>query len=484
MAKGDVKDIVKGCAQDVNKSKLIDYYCLNLFHINEDFLKDCLHVVLKLMRTKALALIGESGVGKSPVAWILALAMSRWHQRMAGKEVHPIFRTAKNLDTLRGIQGYVDQTFLLDDCNFPAQLIEKLLAFVGVEEEEEMTIERWDCTNMVMNQPRIWCHNKYDVSAEPIEPLRITIKHEKFMEMIHPLFNKKVSIGERMAILKRSSMLLVTKRFIYVRAGTAEEVEVPRFPVVDFLKAEAKPLITQYKLGHRQHHDGFAKEVEWEQNYLDDLFKEPEAEEEVSPQAVKQEVEEPDIWWSPNKSIFYSPLQVDSEPSPEPKARRNGGCMLTPDRKKGAKAKSLDPEDSGFLHGLHAEAGSPQVTDAMIDHLVTKGTEKEAFLAEQVAVAESLGLGGFDPLSMPASSARVVVKSEPAFDNFATLSPVVVKEVMEIKSSESEEEFAREWKREWDPISPTQPFHESEAGSPPAVKRQRTDGLDDDDLYD
>ena len=105
-------------------------------------------------------------------------------------------------------------------------------------------------------------------------------------------------------------------------------------------------------------------------------------------------------------------------------------------------------------------------------------------MAEQVAVAESLGLGGFDPLSMTASSARVVVKSEPAFDNFATLSPVVVKEVMEIKSSESEEEFAREWKREWDPISPMQPFHESEAGSPPAVKRQRTDGLDDDDLYD
>ena len=82
-----------------------------------------------------------------------------------------------------------------------------------------MTRERWTNSKFVRHQLRIVLDNAYNPEAEPEDDLTetaLTVQHEEFFRMMRPALGN-ISVTDAMAILKRSAVVIFSKKFIYNR---------------------------------------------------------------------------------------------------------------------------------------------------------------------------------------------------------------------------------------------------------------------------
>jgi hypothetical protein len=132
---------------------------------------------------------------------------------------------------------------LFDDGDLDEMGVKVLKAFFDMSLQEAMTRQRWGATKFTKGQVRMAADNKYDADAEPFQtvvenhvgkkmPLVLGYtgtSHETFMEMIALALPSDISPANIEAILKRTSVVLNTEWWVYVRpAGLHKDVTIER----------------------------------------------------------------------------------------------------------------------------------------------------------------------------------------------------------------------------------------------------------------
>ncbi|CAK0874169.1 unnamed protein product [Prorocentrum cordatum] len=269
------------------------YYPCLLHDIRPEYL-DIAKRIIKTLLTNTLLTIGEAKFGKTPLMYILAMAIARWHadmEKARGNEVAAV-RVSAEMDFFRGEVGEKWAPCIFDDGGLSDQrprvlkvragkklVVAALLdagviprascvvrdtsidrgactassplppqAFFDPTQMQAMTYVRWGAPKFVRGQARFGGENEYNASAEPsLEDWVFAVtssdnakKTTQFLiDMILPAFPKHFSSSQIGAMLKRCNTLLNTKTALYFRpAGQGSAVE--KYPLYEgHLKPDA-----------------------------------------------------------------------------------------------------------------------------------------------------------------------------------------------------------------------------------------------------
>lgn len=185
------------------------------------------------------------------------------------------YRTASDLDFFRGEAGTVDRPDLLDDADPKTVIPPKWKAFADVGLVEAMSRERWGASKFVRNQLRIWAFNPIDERGEPEQG--IEVPHHKFMEVIDKLWGKEFNddIESKLAILKRSCVIVITSDWVYWRAATEEAITVKRIKKGDKTDGLTKlvnprygSVVKAWQEGNLDLPDDYEEQLSWEEAWM------------------------------------------------------------------------------------------------------------------------------------------------------------------------------------------------------------------------
>ena len=230
--------------------------------------------LIKHLESRAFGMVGKAGSGKSPLVEGLACMMSRHWKRKMGLSGKAIFRQACDMDFLRGEVGSVDRPDVLDDFNPKDLSGARWKAMTDVGLVEAMSRERWGAAKWVQNQARFFAINAHDDSMEP--PEGATIKHGQFMFLIHPMWGERIDEESKLAVLKRSCLIVVTKDWLYWRPPTQDEVDVERIKLgtaatpfsMKLLHPSAGPLYEGYRANKVEFPEDYEEQLAWEHTWL------------------------------------------------------------------------------------------------------------------------------------------------------------------------------------------------------------------------
>ncbi|CAK0810862.1 unnamed protein product [Prorocentrum cordatum] len=233
------------------------YYPCLLHDIRPEYL-DIAKRIIKTLLTNTLLTIGEAKFGKTPLMYILAMAIARWHadmEKARGNEVVAAVRVSAEMDFFRGevrAGKKLVVAALLDAGVIPRA---SCAAFFDPTQMQAMTYVRWGAAKFVRGQARFGGENEYNASAEPsLEDWAFAVtgsdnakKTTQFLiDMILPAFPKHFSSSQIGAMLKRCNILLNTKTALYFRpAGQGSAVE--KHPLYEgHLKPDAGKVLWAY----------------------------------------------------------------------------------------------------------------------------------------------------------------------------------------------------------------------------------------------
>ena len=262
-----VQRALDSLANDGTMAAVISRYDLTMDALEPEIL-EVMEQIVPYLRGHALWLLGEPGVGKTPLGRIIAMMFSRYHGGTG------TFRSASDFDFFRGV--FFDKTCpaLYDDGEIGGEIIKKKKAFSDVGDQETILKERWTAAKFVQHQLRVVLDNQYDPSEEPEETtLQSKISHSVFMKMVRPALGYIANADSR-AILKRAAFMIFTKEWVYYRPPTEKEVEVARLKWSrgDLLKESCKHIIANFKDGGSPPSD-YEERVAWETEWLKEAFR-------------------------------------------------------------------------------------------------------------------------------------------------------------------------------------------------------------------
>ena len=90
-----------------------------------------------------------------------------------------------------------------------------------------MTRERWGASKWVRGQLRVWAVNPYN-RDEADKGFANTVSHEAFMKVIDPIWHQNFDDESKLAILKRSCIILVSNDWCYWRIAGERRCDVNR----------------------------------------------------------------------------------------------------------------------------------------------------------------------------------------------------------------------------------------------------------------
>jgi hypothetical protein len=190
------------------------------------WLRPHLQKILKMLRLYSLVMIGEKKKGKTTIACMIAMAISRMITEETGKGGQPGFRLTEDLDFLKDHEGDVEIPIVYDDGDLWELTVKALKALLDVKAREAKTRCRWTSTKLKGGQCRTVCDNPYD------ETVKITkdMKTEHFMELIAPSFPKAAGKGNLEAFMERSVFMVNTKTHLVIRFPFEDTVVVVEWP--------------------------------------------------------------------------------------------------------------------------------------------------------------------------------------------------------------------------------------------------------------
>ena len=256
------------------------FFPLVLHDLNQDFLEKVVPLVLPTMTSYGLILIGRPGVGKTPTAIILALAVARHLVATRGLEGHiPGWRRSKQIDGFRERPGELHVPVLLDDPLLASMNMEDVKSFLDVG-ENTLVDARYRAAKFVRNQCRILLNNEWGSEKEPKMIVGNTITWDAFRDMFGPTVNN-ASTPHLMAILKRSSVVIAGDLGVYVRLASEHQSQViHRFAdhglQDDWLKSENKKFYGMYKDGQHVKPPGYQEALEAEASLVSEILASPE----------------------------------------------------------------------------------------------------------------------------------------------------------------------------------------------------------------
>ena len=226
------------------------------------------------MTVSSFGMIGKAGCGKTPVLEGVACMLSRFWMRKLGRPGTAIYRSAPDLDFFRGEVGMVDRPHCLDDADPRTVTPSKWKAFGDVGLVETMTRERWGASKWVRNQLRLFGFNPYDGNGDP--EIGNKVPHDTFMKLLEPLWHKDMDAESKLAVLKRSCVVVITKEWLHWRAATQEDVDVRRVKLgtdatggeKDLVIDSAKPVIRSWKEGALELPEDYEEQLEWEERWM------------------------------------------------------------------------------------------------------------------------------------------------------------------------------------------------------------------------
>jgi hypothetical protein len=267
--KGLVQEALSQLATDGTLAKTVTSFPLTVRDL-QDWFAVILESLVHHCMDKSAWFLGEPGVGKTLVARLLAMMWSRFHGGDGA------FKTANDMDFFRGAHFTKTLPALFDDGDIHTQAVAKLKAFSDVSDEESITRERWTAAKFVQGQLRLVCDNKYEHLPDLEESEVKEVTHKDFMDLIRPALPSDATRANAMALLKRATIIVNSKRWLYFRAPGEEERPVPRARFhgkPDFFKDESKPVIAGYKKGKKEMPDGHDAAVAWEQTWLKEALR-------------------------------------------------------------------------------------------------------------------------------------------------------------------------------------------------------------------
>ena len=238
-----VQKALDSLANDGFLAKLTTRYDLVLTDFHPLFLDTIFKDVVPHLLDHSLWLIGEPGVGKTPLARTTAMMFSRYWGGPGQ------YRSASDLDFFRGVFFDTKTPAIYDDGDISGESVKKKKAYADVGDNETMTKERWNAAKFIKHQLRIVVDNDYN-ATEPFAPDVTSISHEDFVKMVRPSLGYSSDTDTR-AMLKRGVFIVFTKDSIYCRPPSQHVVPVNRhrWALRDILLDECKTRFSNYRKG-------------------------------------------------------------------------------------------------------------------------------------------------------------------------------------------------------------------------------------------
>jgi hypothetical protein len=256
-------------------AEVVDDCPYTLLTLRPWFIDTVLADLVPCLKTKAFGLVGRAGCGKSPVLEAVACMLSRfWARQLRIPNATAIYRTTCDFDFFRGEVGVRDRPDILDDADPKVVTLAKWKAFTDVALKEAMSRERWGASKWVRNQMRGYAFNPCYFSGEPARG--DVVSHAQFMAMLEPLWHKDMDEESKLAVCKRSALVVASKLFLYWRPATEEEVDVKRVRLrsdatdgfKDLVDCSAKPLVDSWKKGNTQLPEDHEEQLAWEESWM------------------------------------------------------------------------------------------------------------------------------------------------------------------------------------------------------------------------
>ena len=218
----------------------------------------------------ALVMLGEAGIGKSPLGRSVLMAQARHNKTHFNIEGDPCIRCTPEIDFLRGEAGSILMGDFLDDTSLSILSVKMVKAFLDVGLYESMCWARWGATKWVQNEPRAIADNTYDDDV-PLPPSFVPqINFKTFYNMVRPSFTDQASKAHMDAVFKRASFLVNSKEHLYFRPAGINTDPVKRIsmPICEYLTEEGKQVYGAFKAGNKEMPNGFEEEVLKEQQWM------------------------------------------------------------------------------------------------------------------------------------------------------------------------------------------------------------------------
>ena len=129
--------VLKACQNRVTGNSQAEpdwFFPLLMDDLNKEFLAKIVPMVVPRMISFGLMILGKAGIGKTPVAQILCMAIARHIIDNRSLEALPGIRKAKQIDGFRERPGEAHVPVILDDPNLSAINLEDLKSFLDVGE--------------------------------------------------------------------------------------------------------------------------------------------------------------------------------------------------------------------------------------------------------------------------------------------------------------------------------------------------------------
>ncbi|CAE7228352.1 unnamed protein product [Symbiodinium microadriaticum] len=258
-----VEKSLRNLGQDGALAQVHEVWPLTLYDLDARVLK-ALGTIFASLTEKALGLHGTPGTDNTPVARIVAMALSRYWITKLGKagEMAPSFRQASEFDLFRGQSGTQTRPDIFDDGCLCEQPFKKVKAFTDVGNIESMSKERWGAAKWVRGQARTYCSSDFDIKTEPplnqpfldIEQgIPTYVSQSDFMKMLESAWcSKDCNDANIMAVLQRTH--------IFVNTAKCDKI--------DFLHVDSRKAYDYHRKGGQDVPQDFEMKVNWERDWV------------------------------------------------------------------------------------------------------------------------------------------------------------------------------------------------------------------------
>ena len=252
------------------------FFPLLLHDLNDAFLREVVPLILPTLTSFGLILLGKAGIGKTPAAILLVMAVAGHIVLSRNLEGFiPGWRRSKQIDGFREQPGEIHIPVLLDDPNLHGINVEDLKSFLDVG-ENGLVDARYRAAKFVRNQCRVLLNNEWCSDQEPEHMGQTQISWKVFLAMFRSAVND-APMPHVMAILKRASVIIAGDHAVYVRVASERQSQVIHCInsdgiTQDWLKETHKAEYGHYKVGQHVKYAGLMRilqpRVLWCPNFL------------------------------------------------------------------------------------------------------------------------------------------------------------------------------------------------------------------------